>query len=193
MSTTLRLSRSQAEKAIAAYIKSQQAVEGQPALIANCCVEVRKGQLNEDGTFTVPGLEDAPNMPIIAVACPMAKRHEMGLGYVVATVHIIVMGQVDPVPADPTSPVSEGNPLNSPKTDHDQLCGWLAELFTDENNAAAVLALNAPDEGEDTRVVKNFRCFGYIETDDISQETERHWIDDFSYEVHCQPTDDTSL
>jgi hypothetical protein len=45
-------------------------------------------------------------------------------------------------------------------------------------------------ENVDARAVQDFQAFGFYQTEDMGQETDRHWIDHLVFEVHCQPTDD---
>jgi hypothetical protein len=47
-----------------------------------------------------------------------------------------------------------------------------------------------PVTGIDSRAVRNFKVFGFYQTEDMGQETDRHWIDHLVFEVHCNPTDD---
>lgn len=184
MSTYLKKSRSQAEKAIAAYIEASKLLaqaEIQP-LLAITPIHVRMGKLDsETGLFVLDEVDDIP-LPSICVAVPKAERFIMG--YAICDVHIVVCGGID------ATDWGNWSTLN-PKDSHESISGFVAALFDEQRRSEILAALNKPD-GEDIRTVKDFRAFGFKFVDDSSQESERQWMDDLVLEFHCQPTDDVS-
>lgn len=175
MPTSLRLAREQCEKAFAAYLLAQKtALEDECPLVSPVDVPVliRKGQLSEDGTYTLQNPDEIP-LPAVAIACPKAAPHEMG--YPICELHFMILTGADETDA---------------ATRASARYGFLAELFDESHFADLQAALNKPaDPDPDERAVQNFSIFGFYQTEDIGQETGRHWIDHLVYEVHCQPTD----
>lgn len=187
MSTNSRLSRENCEKAFTAFIDASRAIPGAPASVLELPILARKGKLDQDGKFQLPGITDSddPNhddaindlpIPCICIAAPRAVPH--AAGYDVVELHLLGLNSVDEPECGARSA---------------ERFGWLAGLFTDEVNAAVIEALNKPASGPDTRVARDFMVFGFYLTEDQGQETDRHWIDHLLFEVHCQSTDDTSL
>lgn len=182
---SIRLSRSRLEQAIAAYITLQKSLiaddDVAKGVVESIPVLTRKGEIDDDGKFKLEIMDDVP-LPCYIISCPRAQTAKNGsMGYPICELHIIIMGNIDP-----------GDDNVDVKTLSEIVVGWVAQLFSEDNFDVVIAGLNAPDEGEDTRVVKQFRIFGYVCEDETSQETDRHWIDDLSYTVHCQPTDDTT-
>lgn len=179
MATNSRLAREQAEKAFAAYINGNRA--GSPLATPAVPVFVRKGKLLDNGSFELENVDEIP-VPSIAVSCPRAKPHDMD--YPVCEVHILCLTSVDE-DNGASPPVKVGATVAAARF------GFIANLFGEENTAAVIAAMNRPTSPTpDNRVVKNFRVFGFYQTEDMGQETDRHWIDHLVFEVHCQPTDD---
>ena len=201
---SLRLSRANLEKAVAAFlIEELAAIEALPAYpagteLSSVPVHIRMGETDNEGKFKLNKLDEIP-CPAICVAASRAERHPFG--YAKCELHIIVLGSVDPVElpegSDPPiggSIITEGSTdFNNAKHQHETIVGHVAEIFSEANMADNLERMNPPASGPDTRGFKDFLGFGYLATDDSSQETERHWIDDFVLEFHCQPTTDTSL
>jgi hypothetical protein len=171
MATLDRLAREQCEKAFAAYIISQKTGSAL-ATPVDVPVHVRKGKLKDDGTFELENVDEVP-VPCIAVSCPRTKPHDMG--YPICELHILSMTSVDEVNAATIAAAR---------------FGFIAELLNDDNIEVVKAAMNKP-VGTDNRVVKDFNVFGFFLSEDMGQETDRHWIDHIVYEVHCIPTDDT--
>jgi hypothetical protein len=172
--TNLRLSRSQTEKAIAAFINAQKATGPNPDVNVN----VRMGTIDmaNGGAFLLKDLAEIP-LPSIAVAAPRSERHPMG--YSVVTLHIIVLGSID------------GSDDTKDRLDeHTNLVGWAARIFSEENREFVKTQVNPGGAG---RVVPEFTMFGMLLVDEVSTETDRAFIDDFTYTVHCEPVDDTTL
>lgn len=175
MATLDRLSREQCEKAFAAYLNSIRA----GSAIENVPVFVRKGKLMDDGSFQLENVDEIP-VPSIAVSCPKSTPHD--LGYPICELHVMSLTSVDELnTADPPVPV--GASVAAARF------GFIAEKL-DESNLPAVIAAVSKPVGTDNRVIKNFNVFGMYQTDDLGQETERHWIDHLVFEVHCVPSDD---
>lgn len=179
MATTSRLAREQAEKAFAAYIIANK--PSSPLASPDVPVFVRKGKLMGDGIFQLENVDEIP-IPSIAVACPRTKPHDMG--YPVCEVHVLCLTSVDEMNSA-TPPVAVGATVAAARF------GYLANLFGEENYDTVKAAMNRPTSpAADNRVVKNFTMFGFYQTEDMGQETDRHWIDHLVFEAHCQPTDD---
>lgn len=182
MATLNRLAREQCEKAFANYIIQKKINDptNAAALLtpADVPVHVRKGKLAADGSFVLQNVDELP-VPCIVLSCPRARNHEMD--YPVCELHILCLTSVD-----------ERDAAGSPNAASIAAArfGYIAELLDETNLAAVRTALNKP-AGTDTRIVKDFFVFGLYLTEDMGQETERHWIDHMIYEVHCIPTDDT--
>lgn len=164
------------EQALIAYIQSI-ALTGTPAF--EIPVHSRCGKM-EDGVYVLEEL-DSITLPSIVVSCPGSKVHDMGFSE--CEVHIIVAGSV----------ARRAGVNETPKEAHEELAGWVAAAFRDDNLNEVMTYCNAPDSGPDNRTVKDFRMFGYFNEDPSSTETDRQWMDDTVIIVHCQPTDDTSL
>lgn len=177
MATTARLAREQTEKAFAAYLNAHRT----STPLTGIPVFVRKGKFLDGGTFELERVDEIP-LPAICVSCPRSKPHDMG--YPVCELHILVLTSVDEMnTATPPAPVAASVAAAR--------FGYVAELFSEDNEPAVKLALNLPlSGGVDNRVVKNFKVFGFYQTEDMGQETDRHWIDHLIFEVHCIPTDD---
>ena len=180
--TNLRLSRSQLEKAIVAYIEkclSQTRFHW-------VTVQARAGEVDENGRFKLTDLQELP-LPCVAVAAPVGIRHPMG--FTECELHVIVLGPMNKI-EDDTKP--EKNVID-PSNFHTELVGIVANVLGEEMLDQVRAAVNAPESGPDLRRVKDFRLFGYLPKDESSQETDTSFIDDFVYTAHSQPTDDTSL
>jgi hypothetical protein len=173
MATPLRLSRTRAEEAIAAFIKAKLADAPAPAP-DDCPVFIRQGEVDDNGSLILDNPDDIP-LPSIVVSATQSQRHAMG--YSVVQLHVMVCGGTDGEDA---------------AEKHDTLAGYVAAIFGEENRNDVCVALSPPIAGPDNRAVKEFRAFGYLLTDEFSQQSGRAWIDDVVYEFHCQPTDDTS-
>jgi hypothetical protein len=173
MGTPLRLTRSQTEKALCAFIKAKLPDAPSPAPIT-APVFIRQGQVNDEGSLILENPDDIP-LPSIVVAVPSVRRHEMGYG--VCEVHVVVCGGVDGTNA---------------ASKHDALAGYIMAILGEDNRGTVLTALNPPASGSDERDVKEFRAFGYLLANEFSQETGRAWMDDLVFEFHCQPTDDIS-
>lgn len=176
MSTSLRKARANLEKGVAQYIMGKLVGTAYAAIPVN----VRMGEIDgTTGAFTLAKLDELP-LPMIAVACPRAERHSMG--FPVCQLHVIVLGSID------------GNTdADTPSQNHEDLAGFIGAMIGEENYPAIILALNPPLVGPDNRVMKDLLVFGIIYGDELSQETDRSYLDDWTLTVHCQPTTDTSL
>lgn len=174
MSTDLRLNREQCEKAFAAYLTAKKVELGNLCPLVepvDVGVYIRKGQFNEAGEYLLDNPEEIP-LPFIGLACPVAKPHE-GMAYPICEMHFILMTS-----ADEESAAARASAR----------FGFLTELFDESHQAALFAALNAPATGPDERAVKDFHIFGYYQTEDMGQETDRRWIDHLVFEAHCTPS-----
>lgn len=165
--TPLRLSRSQCERAVAAYLDAAKAGTAH----AEVPVNVRMGELDAEGNFKLNNIEELP-IPCIAVSAPRAEQHAMG--YSIVELHVAVLGSIN----------------SETSAAHVERVGWVAERLEQLANDPA--PLNQPASGPDNRVVKDFRAFGIEVQDETGQEVEQAFVDDFAFRFHCQPTDDVS-
>ncbi|CAN5458271.1 hypothetical protein BH20VER3_BH20VER3_00450 [soil metagenome] len=176
MSTSLRLAREQCEKAFAGYLlakKTELGLECPLVSPVGVGVFIRKGQFDEDGNYVLQNPDEIP-LPAVAVACPRATPHDMG--YPVCELHLMIF-----TGADEESAADRASAR----------FGFLHELFDESHTAELFAALNPPVAPDpDLRAVQNFSIFGFYLTEDMGQETGRHWIDHLVYEVHGQPTDE---
>lgn len=189
MSTILRKAKDKTEQAVAAFLAAKIQAETDPLVefLKETPVHVRKSEFDKDGQYVPPEEGDTTEIPLpcIVVCCPKATPHEV-MAYPVCEVRILIMGSVDP----PEAP--EGEDPKDMKDLHEKTVGFIAALMDEEHHADNLAALNKPSVGDDERPVKDFRVFGYFHDDDNAVETDRMWIDDFTYLFHCVPTDDTS-
>ncbi len=171
----LRLSRERCEQAFAQYVAEKLAgLTDPPESLQNLPVFVRKGQYDStDGTYTLDNPDEIP-LPAICFGAPRVRPHEV-MNYAIVELHVIVMSQVDE--KDVMTRASER-------------VGFVCELLDATNFAALETALNPPG-GTDNRVVKDFTVWGLVPTQEQGQETDRHWMDHLTYEVHCVPVDNT--
>ena len=176
MSTSLRLAREQCEKAFAAYVLAQKTALGADCPLVDPVdvpVLIRKGQFSEDGTYVLQNPDEIP-LPAVCIACPRSTPHEMG--YPICELHLMILS---------------GSDEEDAATRASARYGFLAELFDESHLANLQAAMNKPaDPDPDERAVQNFVLFGLVLTEDMGQETGRHWIDHVVYGVHCQPTDE---
>jgi hypothetical protein len=168
MATSSRLAREQTEKAFAAYLNANRTATP----LAGIPVQVRKGKLLDNGTLELENLDEIP-LPCVAVACPRSRPHDGG--WPVCELHILSLNSVDEDQA---------------ATKASARFGFIAELLSEDHDATVKAALNMPSALPDNRVVKNYNVIGFYQTEDMGQETDRHWIDHLVFEVHCNPTDD---
>lgn len=176
MATNARLAREQCEKAFAAYLLAQKT--NPPSWSSPCPlmdpvdipVLIRKGQFDENGAYVLEKPEEIP-IPSVCVAVPRVKPHP-GMDYPICELHVMVFSGVDE---------QDSNVRQSARF------GFVSELLDESHQAELFDALNLTNP---TRVVTNFNIFGMYLTEDMGEETGRHWLDHLVYECHCQPTDD---
>jgi hypothetical protein len=194
MSTTSRLSRQQCEAVYLSYLQALMAASGNDVISSVTCI-ARNGTIDGEGNFQLVGItgaqatddfndqvDDLP-LPALCVSAPRSREHEMGCGYQVVELHLILLTSVDEKDGG-------GNVVASANAG--TRFGFIAQAMSEDNYATALAAINEPESGPDNRAVKNFRAFGFYMTEDMGQESARHWIDHLVFEVHCVPTDDTS-
>lgn len=182
MATNSRLAREQCEKAFAAYLIAQKVTPpawstvpspltangGQP----DVPVFIRKGQLDASGIYHLDKPDDVP-LPSICIAVPRVKPH-VGMDYPVCELNVLVLSSIDE---------------DDVNARHSARVGFISELFDESHQAELFQALNL---GNVNRTVHNFNIFGMYLTEEMGEETGRHWIDHFVYECHAQPTDDVN-
>lgn len=174
MATTLRLAREQAERAFAQFLISKK--EGSLVTPVDVPVLIRKGKLEENGTFKLDQEGDEIPLPSLVISCPRAVVH--AAGHYVCDLHVLCLNSVDE--EDARSRISDRFGL---------VANALPDIDADPTAHQAVFTfMNKPASGTDERIVKDFHLIGLVPTDDMGEETGTSWIDHLVFEVHCNPT-----